>query len=185
MAFVLGLVLVGSGLYLWRRPQAPADSAAGEAASASAGSLAILAPDGGAAGASAAADSGASSPPVALSEARVISCQDRGSGHTAPDACDRLSGVEQALAGAITQAAACAPGGGTIEYLADVSFSRHKIGLSLPRAGRSVKDRKELRACASAVRGSLQGLGLDGFDHQHARYKIAVTATYRSSTPGR
>ena len=39
-------------------------------------------------------------------------------------------------------------------------------------------DRKALRACSAAVRGALQGVALDGVDHQHARYKIAVTAAY-------
>ena len=77
-----------------------------------------------------------------------------------------------------------AAGGGTIEYVADVSFSRHKVSVSLPRAGRSVHDRKVLRACSTAVRGRSQGVALDGVDHQHARYKIAVTATYRGSGAG-
>ena len=41
---------------------------------------------------------------------------------------------------AIEQAVACYPAtqdSGTIEYLADVSFSRHRVRVSLPRAGRS------------------------------------------------
>ena len=65
--------------------------------------------------------------------------------------------------------------------MADVSFSRHKVNVSLPRAGRSMHDRKVLRACSTAVRSTLQGLGLDQIEHQHARYKIAVTATYKAT----
>jgi hypothetical protein len=187
-ALLLGLVLVAGGLYLWRRPHSAPDGSADESSSSG------LSPAGGVGGGDAGmmitganpVDAGSSSP-VALSEARVLACQDRGSKKTPPDACDRLAPVEQALANAITQAAQCvapATGGGTIEYLADVSFSRHRVNVSLPRTGRSVHDGKTLRSCSSAVRGSLQGLGLDGIEHQHTRYKIAVTATYRGSAPG-
>jgi hypothetical protein len=34
------------------------------------------------------------------------------------------------------------------------------------------------------VRSALSAMALDGVDHQHARYKIAVTATYKGSAPG-
>lgn len=180
-ALLAGLVMVGSGLYMWRRPHTEAQ---GDEASAAASAAAALGDAGLIVGAPG-VDAGTSSP-VVLSEPRVLACQDPGPNKTAPDACDRLLPVEKALADAIHQAAACVSGdsGGTIEYIADVSFRRHKVNLTLPRAGRSVHDRKAVRACSSAVRGSLQGLGLDGIDHQHARYKIAVTATYRGSAAG-
>jgi hypothetical protein len=77
-----------------------------------------------------------------------------------------------------------ATSGATIEYVADVSFSRRRLSVTLPRAGRSVHDRKVLRACAAAVRGAMQVVSLEGVDHQHARYKFSVTATYRSPTSG-
>ena len=190
-ALVLGLVLVGSGLYMWRRPRSAEPSAedgqlAGAAASAGGSSLG----DAGVILSAGVADAGAASG-VALTEARVLSCQDRGSRKTAPDACDRLAPVEKALADAINGAASCAQpssggagGGGTIEYVADVSFARHKVGVVLPKAGRSVRDKKALRSCAAAVRTALTGMPLEGVDHQHARYKIAVTATYRGAAPG-
>lgn len=181
IALVAGIVLVAAGLYLWRRPRAseagdePATVASAAAALGDAG-LIVGAPG---------VDAGPPSS-VALSEPRVLGCQDRGSGKTAPDACDRLAPVEKALADAIHQASTCVAtdAGGTIEYVADVSFLRHKVNVSLPRAGRSVRDHKALRSCSSAVRGALQGLALDGIDHQHARYKIAVTATYAVAQPG-
>lgn len=182
-ALLFGLVLVASGLYLWRRPRTSADDASNDLAAASA--VPILAGDAGAI-VGAAGDAGAQVP-VALSEPRVLGCHDRGSKKTPPDACDRLAPVEKAIQSAITGAAACLPpeqGGGTIEYVADVSFLRHKVNLKLPRAGRSVHDRKALRACSTAVRSALQGLALDGMDHMHARYEIAVTATYRGSDHG-
>jgi hypothetical protein len=49
----------------------------------------------------------------------------------------------------------------------------------LPKAGRSVRDRKVVTACAAAVRDGMRSLALDGIDHRHARYSIAITAAYR------
>ncbi len=196
-ALLLGLVLVASGLYMWRRPrsESAADDTSTAAASASpaTGTTGAIG-DAGAIFGALPAEAGAASG-VAITEPRVLACQDRGSKRTAPDACDRLAPVEKALADAINQAATCVQSGsstggasgstgGTIEYVADVSFSRHKVGVSLPRAGRSVQDKKALRSCASAVRSALSGMALDSVDHQHARYKIAVTATYKGSAPG-
>jgi len=182
-ALLLGLVLVASGLYLWRRPRAPADTASADPLAASASPIlaaGTFAADAGAA-AVAAGDAGGSSS-VALSDARVLVCQDRGSRRTAPDQCDHVAPLEQAFSSAISQAGSCAASsgsGGTIEYVADVSFARHKVSVSLPRAGRSVRDRKALKACSTAVRGAMQAVALDGIDHQHSRYKIAITATYK------
>jgi hypothetical protein len=167
-ALLLGLVLVASGLYLWRRPHASDASTSDPAsASASAPALAALSGDAGFAAIVGGGVDAGSSGPVSLSDARILACQDHGSKKTAPDSCDHG-----------------APGGGTIEYVADVSFARHKVNVSLPRAGRSVHDRKALRACSAAVKGAFQGVALDGVDHQHARYKIAVTATYRGTSNG-
>jgi hypothetical protein len=178
-ALLLGLVLVASGLYLWRRPRAPADTSSAEpAASMASPVLAAGVFPGDAGAASAAPDAGGSG--VALSDARVLVCQDRGSKKTAPDQCDHVASLEQALSSAISQAGTCATSSaGTIEYIADVSFARHKVSVSMPRAGRSVRDRKALRACSTAVRGAMQTVALDGIDHQHSRYKIAITATYK------
>jgi len=175
-ALLLGVVLVGAGLYLWRRPHAPADAAAAEAPAASASAGAVE----GTAIVSAVADAGAPGP-VRLSDVRILACQDRGPKRTPADQCDHVAPLEQALSRAIEQAATCVPpaeAGSTIEYVADVSFSRHKVHVAVPRSGRSLDDRKALRACASAVRGAMQGVTLDSVTHDHARYKIAVTATY-------
>jgi hypothetical protein len=176
-ALLLGLVLVGSGLCLWRRPHTSSDAAAAPAPPPSAlASVAVVA-------APPAVDAGAPAA-VVLSDARVLSCHDRGPRRTAPDQCDHPAAVEQALSSAIERSASCVPpgaGGGTIEYVADVSFLRHRLRVTLPRAGRSIRDRKVLRACSAAVRGAIEGLKLDGMAHQHARYEIAVTATYRGA----
>ena len=186
-ALLLGLVLVASGLYLWRRPHSSDATASDPASGSAAPSLAALGGDAGFGAIVGPGVDAGSSGPVSLSDARILACQDHGSKTTAPDACDHLTPIEQALSSAINQASSCVPGavgGGTIEYVADVSFARHKVNVTLPRAGRSVHDRKALRACSSAVRGALQGVALDGVDHQHARYKIAVTATYRGASNG-
>jgi hypothetical protein len=180
LALAAGLVLVASGLYLWRRPPAPSDVPATEVTAVSPLSV-------GDAGSPIAAVDAGSSSPVALSDARVVACHDRGPRKTPADQCDHVASVEKALASAVEQSAACVPdsaSGGTIEYVADVSFSRRKVSVILPRAGRSVSDRKVLSACATAVRSAMSRLPLEGVDHQHARYKISVTATYRHIVRG-
>jgi hypothetical protein len=173
VAVVLGLVLFATG-WLWRHPRANADgSGSGGTALADAGES----DEGGAT----AAVVDAAPPPVTLSEARVLGCHDRGPRVTAPEDCDHLASVEQALTQAIERSVACFPitqDGATIEYLADVSFSRHRLRLSLPRAGRSTHDRKVVSACAAAVRDSMH-VELEHVDHRHARYEISVTATYK------
>jgi hypothetical protein len=175
-ALLLGVVLVASGLYMWRRPHTPADPGAAESPS----SEAAVLPADEAGIVSGVVDAG---PPsrVHLTDARVVACMDRGPKRTAPDQCDHIKPIEDALSRAIEQTTACVPPtdpGGTIEYVADVSFSRHKVRILLPRAGRSVSDRKVVSACAAAVRSAVQSVALDGVDHTHARYKISVTATY-------
>jgi hypothetical protein len=181
-ALLVGLVLVATGLYLWRRPHTPADSTVSDAASASASAPSAL---GSSPSLTSPADAGRPSP-VTLSDARVIGCHDRGPKKTPADECDHVAPIEKALANAVEQSASCVPdsvNGGTIEYVADVSFLRHKVNVVLPRGGRSVRDRKVLVACATAVRSAMTAVPLDGLDHQHARYRIAVTATYRAPAP--
>lgn len=172
-ALVLGLVLVASGLYLWRRPHASPDGTAAQSAAPDAdlqdaGIVAVVVD--------------AAPAPVSVSDARVIGCHDRGSKVTPPDECDHLAPVEQALSHAIEQSVACFPptgDGATIEYVADVSFSRHKVRVSMPRTGRSEHDRKVVSGCGTAIREAMHALELDGIEHHHARYEIAVTASYR------
>jgi hypothetical protein len=179
-AGVLGLLLVASGLYLWRRPHNSADALAAAAPSASA--LAVEdahAPE-------ALLDAGGPSP-VILSEARVLACHDKGLRKTPAEQCDHVAAVEQALERAISQTASCSSSstvGGTIEYVADVSFLRRKVKISLPRSGRSLHDRRAVGACGVAVREAMDSLPLDGADHEHSRYKISVIATYRGKIQG-
>jgi hypothetical protein len=175
-ALVLGVVLVASGLYLWRRPHTPLDSTAGDPSAAE--TAAALADE---AGIVSGLPEAAAPARVRLSDPRVVACMDRGSKKTPADQCDHLPSIEQALSKAIEQTAACVPDtaqAGTIEYLADVSFTRRKMRILLPRAGRSVTDRKVVTSCAAAVRSAVQGVPLEGSTHTHARYRISLTATY-------
>ncbi len=178
-ALVLGLILLATGLYLWRRPHTPADASSADAEPAASIAVADAAP--------APVPTAEAPAPVTLSDARVLACHDRGTRKTAPDQCDHVATVEKALTTAVEEAVGCMPtsvSGGTIEYVADVSFLRHKLLVTLPRAGRSVHDRKILSACASAVRSAMHRLPLDGVSHDHARYQISVTATYRGAARG-
>ncbi len=180
-ALLLGIVLVASGLYLWRRPHTPLSGAEGSDPSADSASAELPALPGDEAGiVSGVVDAGPAAR-VHLSDARVLACMDRGPKKTAPDQCDRLKPVEDALSRAVEQTSSCVPTSGptgTIEYVADVSFTRHKVRILLPKAGRSVTDRKVVSACAAAVRSAVQSIALDGMDHAHARYKISLIARY-------
>jgi hypothetical protein len=180
-AAVLGVALVSSGIYLWRRPHTSPDGAVGDAVP-SASALAVV----DARAPTALLDAGGPAP-VTVTEARVLACHDKGPRKTPAEQCDHVTAVEQALAQAIEQTASCSassPSGGTIEYVADVSFSRRHVKISLPRGGRSLHDHKVVGACGTAVREAMDAVPLDGADHEHARYKISVTATYRGKTSG-
>jgi hypothetical protein len=176
VASVIGFSLLGVGLYLWRRPHAPTGrdwplESAPDAVAADAGTGLSV------------AEAGSPAGPVVLSEARVIGCHDRGPRKTPPDQCDRPVSVEAALSRAIEKASDCvsAPSeAATIEYVADVSFTRRTVRIGLPRAGRTVHDRKTVAACAAAVRDGMRDTDLTGVSHEHARYEIAISATYRA-----
>ena len=183
IALLLGLVLVATGLYLWRRPRAAPEASVADGAGdggASPSSLALA--DGGVAAAVAQVEAGSSSG-LSIADPRVVSCHDKGTKKTAPADCDHLGDFEQALVRAVEQTASCVPesaGGGTIEYLADVSFARKKnaVSVTLPKDARSMKNTKALVACKTAVTRALHDVAIDGVTHNHQRYKISVVATY-------
>jgi hypothetical protein len=186
VALLLGLVLVATGLYLWRRPRSGPETAAGDvAASADAApaTQALVGDAGIAAAVAAQAEAGAAASVLSLSESRILGCHDKGPKKTAPEECDHLPPIEDALAKAINDSAACVPGtagGGTIDYVLDVSFNRKKnaVKLSLPKGSRSMKNAKAIAACKSAVTRGIHDVSVDGVTHGHARYEIGITATY-------
>jgi hypothetical protein len=173
VALILGLVLVAIPLYLWRRPRAES-IAASSSTDAGAESPVSAAPT--------ATTAVAAAPRVTLGEARSVLCQDPGPKKTAPEQCGHVVEIEKALAAAIEQSASCLPkeaGGGTVQYVADVSFKRKAVNVAAPKDGRSIKSAKAVAVCQSAVKGKLRAaLSLGAIPHEHARYKIAITATY-------
>lgn len=171
VALILGLVLVAIPLYLWRRPRAESIA------------VARTGPDGGtlATGMTTPPATNDSDPKTTLSDPRVQACQDPGPKRTAPEQCDHLPDFEKAFANAIDESASCVPkdaGGGTVQYVADISFKKKSIAVTAPKEGRTFKNAKIAGACASAIKGHLSVVALDAMTHQHARYKIAITATY-------
>lgn len=171
VALLLLLVLVAIPLYLWRRPRA-------ESSVATSSTGASVEPN--ALGAPTSATVADPAKPL-LGDPKSILCQDPGPKRTAPEQCDRLVDLEKAFAKAIEDSASCVPkevGGGTVQYVADVSFKRRSLGVSTPKDGRSLKNAKVVAACQAAVKSRLQAFSLDTLQHAHARYKIAVTATY-------
>lgn len=168
VALILGLVLVAIPLYLWRRPRADAVVVTGSA-------------DAGASASTAAAPTPTVEEKPTASDLRILLCQDPGPKKTAPEQCDHVVDVEKAFAKAIEESASCLPkdaGGGTVVYVADVSFKRRAVNVATPKEGRTMKNLKAISACQAAVKSRLQALPLDPITHAHARYKIAMTATY-------
>ena len=171
VALVLGLVLVAIPLYLWRRPRAESIAVSRSAAGAGSLSTPVTTPPPSAEG----------DAKITISEARVLQCQDAGTKKTSPEQCDHLPELEKAFAKAIEESATCLPkeaGGGTVQYIADVSFKKKSIAVTAPKDGRTLKNAKAAGACATAVKGKLSVLALDAMTHQHARYKVSITATY-------
>jgi hypothetical protein len=203
-AIVLGLVLIAIPLYLWRRPRSDAppvtsamatDGAAGAVGAAASAPNGKDGKDGGAPPASSASAAPVpAAPPIVLSDAKIMECHDPGSKRTRPEDCDHLAAFEKSMATAISSAAACVPasaGGGSLVYVADVSFARKRkpIDLFVPRDGRGLRTAHGTPAvvkdCTAAVKRGLVGISLDGAAHAHQRYKVAITATYAgSSGPG-
>ena len=172
VALILGLVLVAIPLYLWRRPRAESIAATGS------GDAGV---DPNAAGAPTTAAPPSDEGKPTIGEAKSILCQDPGPKKTPPEQCDHVADIEKAFAKAIEEAAGCVPkdaGGGTIQYVADVSFKRKALNVATPKEGRTMKNTKVVSACQSAVKAKLQAVSLDAIQHAHARYKIAVTASY-------
>jgi hypothetical protein len=173
---LLGLLLVAVPLYMWRRPRSGAGSVSGDAS--------MLDGDTLDAPATMSDDFDASAPSgLRLTDARVLECRDPGSKRTPTEQCDALAAFTKSFSDAILAAKDCMPasaGPGSITYVADVNFSRHRapVALSLPKDGRSYKGAKVVASCATAVRSAISGVSLEAMPHIHLHYKFAVVATY-------
>jgi hypothetical protein len=172
VALILGLVLVAIPLYLWRRPRAESISVA--TGNGDAGALPAVT----------GALTGSAEDRLVIGEAKTLSCHDPGPKKTAPEQCDHVAELEKVFAKAIEENATCVTkdmGGGTIIYIADVGFKKKAVAVTTPKEGRTLKSPKVAGACEKAVRGKLAGLSFDTIKHDHARYRVAITATYPGS----
>ncbi|MDF2694480.1 MAG: hypothetical protein K0S65_2863, partial [Labilithrix sp.] len=66
-------------------------------------------------------------------------------------------------------------------YVADVAFKKKSVAVQTPKEGRTLKNPKVAGACEKAVKAKLAGLAFDAIKHEHARYRISITATYPGS----
>jgi hypothetical protein len=179
LALLLGIMLFAVPLYLWRRPRGAQVALRLDAAASDAGRDAVVA--------SPAPLPEASLPsPVKLADPRVLECHDKGSKRTPPEQCDHVAAFEKAFEDAILATHECVPpdaGAGSIEYVADLSFGRRRnpVTLALPRDGRSFQSAKIVKDCTAGVRARLNTMPVAPLPHTHARYKIAVVASYGAS----
>lgn len=170
VALILGLVLVAIPLYLWRRPRTESISAT--IGSADAGALPAV-------------TAGPSPTPaedrLVLGEAKVVSCHDPGPKRTPPEKCDHVPEIEKPFAKAIEESAACVPreaGGGSIIWVADVTFKKKTVLVMAAKEGSTLKSRKVTSGCEKAIKAKLAPLAYDTAKHEHARYFVSITATY-------
>lgn len=168
VALLLLVVLIAVPLYMWRRPRA-------EAIPVSSGGEAALPP---------VTSTASAAPPdekVVLGDAKIISCHDPGPRKTAPEQCDHPTELEKSFAKAIEDSATCVPhdaGGGTLIYLADVAFKKRLVAVTTLKEGRTLKSPRVAGACEKVVKSRLSMLAFDAIKHEHARYRISITATY-------
>ncbi|MBX3258692.1 MAG: hypothetical protein KIS78_10645 [Labilithrix sp.] len=172
VALILGLVLVAIPLYLWRRPRA--ESIAVNTGASDAGALPAVT----------AATTQGIDEKLVVGEPRIVSCHDPGPKKTPPERCDHVAELEAAFAKAIEDAASCVPreaGGGTIIFVADANFKKRSVAVSTPKEGRTLRSSKVAGACERAVKSKLAGLPYESMKHEHARYRVSITATYPSA----
>ena len=173
VALILGLVLVAIPLYLWRRPRA--ESISVNTGITDAGALPAV---------TAATATGSTEEKLAIGDARILACNDPGAKKTSPDQCDHVVELEKAIAKAIDDSVSCVPrdvGGGTLIFVADVGFKKKSVAISTPKEGRTLKNPKVASACEKAVKNKLGSIPLDPMKHEHARYRLSITATYPGS----
>jgi hypothetical protein len=118
---------------------------------------------------------------LVIGEPKNLSCHDPGPKKTAPEQCDHVVELEKAFAKAIEDNLSCVSkdaGGGTIIFVADVTFKKKLVSVATPKEGRTLKSLKAAAACEKAVRTRLAVLPFDTMKHEHARSRVSITATY-------
>jgi hypothetical protein len=169
VALLLVLVLVAIPLYLWRRPRAESIPV----------TAAVV--DGGVLPAVTGAVVTSGDDKLVVGEPKTLSCHDPGPKRTNPEQCDHVADLAKAFTKAIEETAVCVPrdaGGGTILYVADVLFKKKLVTVATPKEGRTMKNPKVASGCEKAVRNRLAALPFETIKHEHAHYRVSITATY-------
>ena len=125
--------------------------------------------------------SGAPDEKLAIGEAKTLSCHDPGPKKTSPEQCDHVVEFEKAFAKSIDENVSCVTkdaGGGTIIYVADLTFKKKSVSVSTPKEGRTLKSAKVAGTCERALKARLSALSFETIKHEHARYRVSITATY-------
>ena len=175
IALVVGLVLLGVPLYLWRRPSGTENAIADAGRELDGGTLVDGAP-----GTAAGDGGGKGGERVRVGGAERVKCSSspKVRGLTGYE-CDRLTFFEDALAKAIRENVDCAPKTGkegTINYVLSVDF-RSRYIMVFPGASGDWKGPQARRA-ANCVKRSLPAPDWKAIPHQYRYYLIAILATY-------
>ena len=116
---------------------------------------------------------------VALGEVRVVKCSARGTPKVAPERCDHLTSIEDALTKAIRDSTSCAPSlptGGSVSFVLSVDTKAKKLHLWGGKSG-TVK-KAESKGLVACVTKALPTPDWSTLAHQFERYSIAILATY-------
>ena len=183
VALVALLILVAVPLYLWRRPSGTENAATPSASSSVALLASVLAQQ-------ARLEAGVEDERVKLGAVQKVRCSSSpaAKGEEGP-LCDQIPFFEEALATAIRENVTCAPkvgGGGTINYVMKIDFSKRSIGV-FPGASGSWKG-PQAKNAAKCVKRSLPAVDWAALQHRHRFYMIAIMASYPAEgsvgTPG-
>ena len=178
IALVAGLVMVAVPLYLWRRPRAEAATERESRKPApppvsAAPPTALDAP-----AASAAPTADAKIPGLLLSEPKMIKCG-AGRGKIFPEQCDRQGHFEELLLKTLRESPRCAPEkgvSGTVNFVLDIDHKTKKLKVWAGKS--STMKRAARKKIVGCVNQALPPADWAQVIHQHAKYQIAVLATY-------
>jgi hypothetical protein len=170
------LLIVALPLYLWRRPR-PVNGVSVDAGART--DFDAGAPDDGGPALAAVEAGVGTRTKLALGDPRTVRCFRSSGGRISAERCDALASVEQSLARAIRENAACAPlqsSAFTVSFVLTVDFDRKTTHLWAGRSG-SLRRRNsaELLHC---VERSVSPPDWTSTAHEYARYEVNILAAY-------
>ena len=179
LALIVGIALVAVPLFIWGRGRnksaAAAPSTSTSISSEDAGPPTVIFGD---AGATLSIDAGGR--PISFGEPRYLKCQNPGPGTTAPDKCDHLGMVEDAVTKAIAErASTCIPtltSAMTINVVVDVSFKKKKMRVKAGKDGSTMPASMRTKAISCIEKG-LVAPSFDAIAHAHQRYLLQFVIT--------